>query len=101
MFLSDLAIKRPTVTVVTMLALVIFGVFALWSLKVDEFPDVAEPVIAVSIVYPGASPEGVERELLDPIEEAISGASGIDKMQSTAQDGFAQIIVFWNHDKDL
>ena len=101
MFLSDLAIKRPTVTVVTMLALVIFGIFALWSLKVDEFPDVAEPVIAVSIVYPGASPEGVERELLDPIEEAISGASGIDKMQSTAQDGFAQIIVFWHHDKDL
>ena len=50
MFLSDLAIKRPTVTVVTMLALVIFGIFALWSLKVDEFPDVAEPVIAVSIV---------------------------------------------------
>jgi hydrophobic/amphiphilic exporter-1 (mainly G- bacteria), HAE1 family len=101
MFLSDLAIKRPTVTVVTMLALVIFGIFALWSLKVDEFPDVAEPVIAVSIVYPGASPEGVERELLDPIEEAISGASGIDKMQSTAQDGFAQIIVFWHFDKDL
>jgi HAE1 family hydrophobic/amphiphilic exporter-1 len=101
MFLSDLAIKRPTVTVVTMLALVIFGIFALWSLKVDEFPDIAEPVIAVSIVYPGASPEGVERELLDPIEEAISGASGIDKMQSTAQDGFAQIIVFWHFDKDL
>ncbi|HEV8632357.1 MAG TPA: efflux RND transporter permease subunit, partial [Thermoanaerobaculia bacterium] len=101
MFLSDLAIKRPTVTVVTMLALIIFGVFALWSLKVDEFPDVAEPVIAVSIVYPGASPEGVEREVLDPIEEAISGTSGIDKMQSTAQDGFAQIIVFWHYDKDL
>src|SRR4029079_3991080 len=116
MFLSDLAIKRPTVTVVTMLALVIFGIFALWSLKVDEFPDVAEPVlavsivyaraspepvIAVSIVYPGASPEGVERELLDPIEEAISGASGIDKMQSKALDGFAQIIVFWHFDKDL
>ena len=101
MFLSDLAIKRPNVTVVTMLALVVFGVFAFWALKVDEYPDVAEPVIAVSIVYPGASPEGVERELLDPIEEAISGASGIDKISSTAQDGFAQIIIFWNHDKDL
>ena len=101
MFLSDLAIKRPTITVVTMLALVVFGIFALWSLKVDEFPDIAEPVIAVSIVYPGASPEGVEREVLDPIEEAISGTSGIDKIQSTAQDGFAQVIVFWHHDKDL
>src|SRR4051794_38901471 len=101
MFLSDLAIKRPTVTVVTMVALVVFGIFALWSLKVDEFPDVQQPIIAVSIVYPGASPEGVEREVLDPIEKAISGTSGLDKMQSTAQDGFAQIIVFWHFDKDL
>jgi HAE1 family hydrophobic/amphiphilic exporter-1 len=101
MFLSDLAIRRPVVTVVTMVALLIFGVFALWALKVDEFPDVQPPVIAVSIVYPGAAPEGVEREVLDTIEEVISGISGVDKMQSTAQDAFAQIIVFWNYDKDL
>ena len=40
MFISDFAIKRPIVTVVTMLALVVFGIFALWALKVDEFPDV-------------------------------------------------------------
>ena len=37
MFLSDLAIKRPVVTVVTLLALLVFGMFALWALKVDEF----------------------------------------------------------------
>ncbi len=66
MFLSDLAIKRPTVTVVTMLALVVFGVFALWSLEIDEFPDVQPPIVAVSVPYPGASPEGVEREVIDP-----------------------------------
>lgn len=101
MTISDFSIKRPVITVVVMLALVVFGVIALASLKVDEFPDVAPPVIAVSIVYPGASPEGVEREVIDPIEEAIAGISGIDKYQSTAQDGFAQIIVFFHFDKDL
>ena len=101
MFLSDLAIKKPVVTIVTMVALLVFGMFALWALKVDEFPDVAPPVIAVSIVYPGAAPDGVEREVLDPIEEAISGISGVDKIQSTAQDAFAQVVVFWHYDKDL
>ena len=101
MFLSDLAIKKPVVTIVTMVALLVFGMFALWALKVDEFPDISPPVIAVSIVYPGAAPDGVEREVLDPIEEAISGISGVDKIQSTAQDAFAQVVVFWHYDKDL
>lgn len=101
MFLSDFAIKKPTVTIVTMLALVVFGLIALVLLKVDEYPDIQPPVVVVSIVYPGASPEGVEREILVPLEEAFSGISGVDKMQSTAQDGFAQVIVFFVHAKDL
>ena len=101
MFISDFSIRKPIVTVVTMLALVVFGVIALFNLKVDEFPDVADPVVVVSIVYPGADPEGVERELVNPIEEVVSGISGVDKIQSSAQDGFAQIQVFFRHDRDL
>jgi len=101
MFISDFSIKNPIVTIVTMVALVVFGIFALANLKVDEFPDVSPPVIAVSIVYPGASPDGVEREILNPVEDAVSGISGVDKVQSTAQDGYAQLIVFFHYEKDL
>ncbi|HEX2092551.1 MAG TPA: efflux RND transporter permease subunit [Longimicrobiaceae bacterium] len=101
MWISDFAIRRPIVTVVTMLALVVFGVFALANLKTDEFPDVQQPIVGVSIIYPGASPDGVEREVVDPIEEAIAGISGVDKMQSVSQDGFAQLIVFFDFEKDL
>ena len=61
MVISDFAIKRPMITVVVMLALVVFGLFALMLLQTDEFPDVAEPVVLVGIPYPGAYPEGVER----------------------------------------
>jgi len=75
MFISDFAIKKPIVTVTVMLALVIFGLIALVALKTDEFPDVQPPVVAVTIVYPGASPETVERELIDPIEDAIFSIS--------------------------
>ena len=69
MLISDFAIKRPMITIVAMVALVGFGLIALLKLQTDEFPDVAPPVVTVGLVYPGASPDGVEREILDPIEE--------------------------------
>jgi HAE1 family hydrophobic/amphiphilic exporter-1 len=68
MFISDFAISRPVITIVTMLALVVFGVFALFKLDTDEFPDVQPPIVAIAIPYPGASPDSVERVVLDPVE---------------------------------
>jgi HAE1 family hydrophobic/amphiphilic exporter-1 len=49
-FISDFAIKRPIVTIVTMLALVVFGLFSLLRLKTDEFPEVAPPYVSVALV---------------------------------------------------
>ena len=93
MFISDFAIRRPIITVVTMIALVAFGVAALTKLDTDEFPDIQSPIVFLAIPYPGASPDIVEREVIDRIEDKISGISGVDKINSTATDGFAQIIV--------
>ena len=95
MIISDFAIKRPMITVVTMVALVVFGLFALWRLQTDEFPDIQQPVVLTFIPYPGASPEGVEREILKPVEDAIKGISGVDKIYGTAGDGYAQIITLF------
>jgi hydrophobic/amphiphilic exporter-1 (mainly G- bacteria), HAE1 family len=93
MFVSDFAIRRPIVTVVTMIALVVFGLAALMRLDTDEFPAIDAPIVFVAIAYPGAAPDVVEREVLSRIEDKISGISGVDKINSTATDGFAQIIV--------
>jgi hydrophobic/amphiphilic exporter-1 (mainly G- bacteria), HAE1 family len=100
MFISDLAIRKPVLTIVSMLALVVFGLVALFTLDTDEFPDVQPPVVVVAVPYPGASPDVVEREVLDPIEEAIGGVSGVDKMQSDAMDGYASILVFFDFSID-
>ncbi|HEY0510439.1 MAG TPA: efflux RND transporter permease subunit [Thermoanaerobaculia bacterium] len=100
MTISDFAIKRPIVTVVVMLALVIFGVFALISLDVDEFPDLTNPIVFVSVPYPGASPSQVEQEVVERMEEAFSGLSGIDEIRSTSLDGFATITVQFVFGKD-
>ena len=76
-----------------MLALVVFGIAALAMLKTDEFPDVQAPVVVVSLLYPGASPENVEREVIEPVEDAISGISGVNRIKSSALDSFGLLIV--------
>ena len=101
MTISDFAIRRPVITVVTMLALVVFGIVALTQLDTDEFPDVQQPVVAVAVPYPGASPDTVEREVINPIEEAISGISGVDQVMSNSLDSFGNIIVIFVFQKDV
>ncbi|MCK8499139.1 MULTISPECIES: efflux RND transporter permease subunit [Myxococcus] len=103
MFISDFAIKRPIVTITAMVTLVVFGLVALWQLETDEFPDVQAPVIAVTIVYPGASPDTVEREIVEPIEDAIFAISGVDPKETTATatDGLATFTVFFEFEKDI
>ncbi|HEX2644257.1 MAG TPA: efflux RND transporter permease subunit, partial [Thermoanaerobaculia bacterium] len=100
MTISDFAIKRPIVTVVSMLILVIFGLFALYNLEVDEFPDLANPIVFLAVPYPGASPGQVEREIVEPMEEAFSAISGVDQITSKSLDGFAQITVQFVFSKD-
>jgi HAE1 family hydrophobic/amphiphilic exporter-1 len=101
--ISDLAIKKPIATITVMLALTVFGLFALGILKTDEFPDIQQPIVVVSILYPGASPETVEREVIDPIEDALFSISGIDGKRTIASaiDGYAQFIVFFEFEKDV
>ena len=103
MFISDFAIRRPIVTVTAMIALVVFGLAALLNLQTDEFPDIQQPIVSVTIPYPGASPDVVEREVIEPVEEAIFGISGIDgaKSMSSATDGLAQLTLFFDFEKPV
>jgi len=101
MFLSEFSIKRPVVTVVIALALMVFGYFALTKLRTNQMPDVQPPVLVVSIPYPGASPETVEREVLNRIEDSLSSISGIDDIRSYARDSFATIVVTFEFEKNL
>jgi HAE1 family hydrophobic/amphiphilic exporter-1 len=101
MFISDFAIKRPLITVVAMVSLVIFGFFALLKLKTDEFPDVAPPWLTVGVIYPGASPEIVEKEVLDPVEEQVGSIAGVKRIMSKAYDGYAMLMIEFLYEKDL
>ncbi len=101
MWISDFAINKPIVTIVLMLMLVVFGVGALNLLDTDEFPEVNPPVVSVSMLYPGASPETVEREVITPVEDALAGIPGVDRMTSSSLDSFGTIVVEFDFEKDL
>ena len=101
MFLSDFSIKRPVAAVVIILALMALGLLALKKLRVNQFPDIEQPVLVVVITYPGASPDTVEREVINRIEKSLQGIGGVDKMNATASEGQARLVLQFNFDKNM
>ena len=101
MFLSEFSIKRPIATVVIIIGLMALGLLALSKLRVNQIPDVEQPVLTVGITYPGASPDTVERELINRIEKAMQGIAGVDQVRSTASEGYARLVLIFNFDKDM
>jgi HAE1 family hydrophobic/amphiphilic exporter-1 len=101
MFLSEFSIKRPVAMIVIIIALMALGLLALSKLRVNQFPDIEQPVLTVGIAYPGASPDTVEREVVNRIEKALQGIAGVDRVQSTASEGNARLVLIFNFNKNM
>ncbi len=101
MFLSNFSIKRPIATIVIILMLMCLGLLALKKLRVNQMPDVQEPVMVITIPYPGASPETVEREIINRLEKPLQSISGIDQMRSTSAEGSATIVMIFRFGKNM
>ncbi|MBV9546398.1 MAG: efflux RND transporter permease subunit, partial [Chloroflexi bacterium] len=93
MGLTRLAIRRPLTVLMGILALVLMGGVAYTYLQVDRLPPVQIGVVSVSVGYPNASAENVERLIAEPLENAISGISGVDTITSTSNEGSANVTV--------
>ena len=101
MFLSEFSVKRPVAMVVIIIGLMALGLLALSKLRVNQFPDVEQPILVVSISYPGASPDTSEREIVNRIEKALQGISGVTDVRSTASESNARLVLFFNFDKNM
>ena len=101
MFLSDFSIKRPISTVVIIIALMALGLLALNKLKVNQIPDVDQPVMVVTIPYPGASPESVEREIVNRVEKSLQSIPQVYQLRSTSSESSAQIVIQFNFKKNM
>jgi len=91
--LSAVAIRRPVFTSMIMLGLIVLGIFSFRGLPIDQYPDVDIPIVTVQTVYPGASPETIEREVTRRMEEAFNPVEGVDKITSQTLEGVSVVIV--------
>ena len=101
MFLSDFSIKRPIATIVLILGMMCLGLLALSKLRVNQNPDVEIPFIIVNIPYPGASPDTVEREIINRIEKSFQSIAGVTQINASAREGNAQFFMEFGFNKNL
>ena len=91
MTLPDLCIRRPVFASVLSLVLVLLGLMAYQRLNVREYPNIDVPIVTVNVGYPGASPEIMESQVAQPIEDVLSGIEGLDFVSSISRTESTQI----------
>jgi len=102
MFITDLSIRRPVVSAVFSMILVVFGLFVFWKLPVRELPaGLQPPVVQIQVDYDGASAEIISSEIVEIIEDVIGGAEGIKNIDSTSENGRATIKIEFDTSIDL
>ncbi|MGX9218548.1 efflux RND transporter permease subunit [Massilia varians] len=101
MFLSNFSVKRPVATVVMIVAMMLIGLLALSKLKVNQNPDVERPALSVSIPYPGASPETVEREITNRIEKQLLAIQGVNEITSNSYEGGVSFFMDFNFGRNV
>lgn len=100
-WLAEICVKRPVFALMLIMALVVAGAAAFLQLGVDRLPNMDLPTVYVWTPYPGASPEEVESEVSQVIEDAVATVAGIDELRSISGDGSSFIIVTFSLDRNL
>jgi len=94
MFITELSIKRPTVSWVMSLILIVFGLFVFWKLPVRELPNgIQPPVVQIQVDYKSAAASIVDQEVTQVVEDVIGGAEGIKNIESKSENGRSTINV--------
>jgi HAE1 family hydrophobic/amphiphilic exporter-1 len=101
MLLSNFSIKQPVTTVAIIIVLMCLGLLALKNLRVNQIPDVEQPMMVVNFPYPGASPESVERDIINRVEKSLMSIPQVYELNSTASDGNAQFFIIFDFKKEM
>ena len=101
MNLTGLFIKRPVMTTLLMIGVLVFGIVSYRKLPVSDLPTVDNPNINVGASLPGASPETMAATVATPLEKAFSSIAGIDEMTSSSSQGSSNINLTFDVDRDV
>ena len=101
MSLSTLSIKRPVLTIVLNLAIILFGFIGYKFLGVREYPSIDPAQISIRTNYTGANADIIESQITEPLEKAINSIDGIRNITSSSNQGSSSITIEFNLEKDL
>src|SRR5215467_12279446 len=101
MHFTTLFIKRPVMTTLVMIAILVFGIVAYRQLPVSDLPNVDFPTVTVSATLPGTSPQTMAATVATPLEKQFSTIAGIDNMTSTSSLGQTQIVIQFALDRNI
>lgn len=101
MNLTKLSVRKPAAITMVILFLLGLGVFGYENLGADLMPSMDIPVISISTSYSGASADDIKKDVVKPIEDAVSGISGIDHIQSTATEGTGRVTIRFNTNTNM
>ena len=99
--LSELCVRRPVFATMLVMSLVVLGIFSFRDLGVDLFPRADPATVNVALALPGASPDEISSSVIEPMEEAISGVSGIDELSARINEGGGTITVRFVLERNL
>ncbi len=98
MQLSHNSIRYPVTTAVGVILLVMFGFISLYRIPIQLIPNVEQPRVTITTVWPGASPQEIEREIVNEQEEQLKSLEGLVKMESSSQDSYGTIVLTFHLD---
>lgn len=100
-WIIDFSLRHRALVVVAALVFGVLGVFSLGHLDIDAFPDTTPVQIQINTIAPSLSPEETERQITFPVEQAISGLPGLEKVRSISKFGLSQVVVTFHDGTDI
>lgn len=101
MTLPELSIRRHVLAWMISVVMVLFGLIGFRSIGVDRFPEIEFPIVSITTVLPGASPEIVDASITNIIESSVNSTPGIDYIQSNSSPSVSNVVVTFKLDKDI
>ncbi len=101
MRLTAHVLRRKFAALAILSGLLVLGVVSLFSLPVDFLPDITYPMIRVSVVWPGATPEEIDRSIADPLERQMASVDGVDTIETNIAESNYRLVLNFSYDSDV
>lgn len=97
----EFSIKNKLAVWIVTCFIIVFGTYAGFSMKLETIPNINEPLVNITTVYPGTSPEEVLNKVTEPIEKKLSNLEGVENITSTSLEGASTIAIQYNFKTDM